>query len=336
MSSDSLRQDFVHGLRVLRKSPGFTAIAVFSIAFGTGANVAMFSAVDALLLRPLPVERPHELITVGARTADGLAEYVATSYPDFDDVRRRTTTLTGVVGFHSLRTGLSVSPTAPRQVRLVTVGSGNFFADLGIPLRLGRGFRPSEDSVAGRDAVVVIDHGLWQAMFGGATDVLGRTLLIAGAPFTVIGVTDPAFTGVEGITTPGSAYVPLAMWPQIIRSLEIDPLQDRDLALLTVKARLAPGATLDQAQAELDVIADGLGRAYPETNRGRRLVALTPLQNQMSRAPVVAPLLVVLSILALAVLGVACANVAGRWPAAPRCGRVSWACGWPSARAAAA
>jgi predicted permease len=303
--------DIRHGLRLFAKSPGFAAIAVLSIAFGTGANVAMFSAVDTLLLRPLPVDRANELITVGARDPGGLIDFSFTSFPDFVDIRARTTTLTGLVAFHAFRTGIARSASAPRQVRVVTTVSGNFFDDLGIPLSLGRGFRPDEDRVPGRDPVVVIDHGLWQGTFGGAPDVIGRPLFIGGTAFTVVGVTVPSFTGVIGAATPEAAYVPLAMWTHLVGVQGIDPLTDRDLLLLTVMARLRGGVRLEQARAELDVIASRLAEAYPDTNTGRALVAMTRLESKFAEAPVVAPLLVVLSILSLAVLGVACANVAG-------------------------
>jgi putative ABC transport system permease protein len=306
-----LWQDLRHGCRLFVKTPGFTAIAVISIACGTGANVAMFSTVDALLLRPLPVDRASALITVGTRQADSVGEIISASYPDYVDVRARTQTLTSLVAFHSRRAGISINPAAPPHVRLVTAVSGNFFADLGIGLQLGRGFLPGEDRVPGRDPVAVLSDSLWKQAFGRDPAVIGRTLLIAGTTYTVVGVADESFTGIEQVMARESAYVPLAMWPQLMNTPDMDPLTTRDLRILKVKGRLRGDATLAEARAELAVLAKGLEREHPDTNAGRALIAQTEFQARVASGPVVAPLLLVLSMLALAVLGVACANVAG-------------------------
>ncbi len=308
---ERLWQDVRHGIRLFAKSPGFTAIAVLSIACGTGANVAMFSTADAYLLRPLPIRDASSLITVGALEADSVAEIVVSSYPDYADIRARTRTLEWLVAFHSLRAGIGADRTAPRQVRLVTAVSGNFFDDFGVRVQLGRGFLADEDRVAGRNPVVVLSHGLWQRMFGGDLDAIGRTLAIAGTIFTVVGVAGEEFIGVEGATLPESAYIPLAMLPALMNAPEGDPLQARDLRILTVKARLREAATLGEARAEMAAIGKDLERAYPATNARRSFVAQTELQARLSRGPVVGPLIILLSTLALAVLGVACANVAG-------------------------
>src|SRR5262245_33250138 len=130
---EHLWHDVRHGARVFVKNPAFTAISVISIAFGTGANVAIFSAADALLLRPLPVLRPDELMTVGARLRlGGLSTRTLASYPDYVDVRTRTQSFDGLVAFASTTAGYALRPGAPPQVKMVTIVSGNFFQVLGV------------------------------------------------------------------------------------------------------------------------------------------------------------------------------------------------------------
>jgi macrolide transport system ATP-binding/permease protein len=155
-------QDLRHGARMFAKNPGFTAIAVISIAFGTGANVAIFSVADALILRPLPVARPNELVTVCNRTVRGIFKSNVASYPDYADIRDRSQSFDGLVAFASERVGLSVSPKAAPELRIATLVSGNFFRVLGVEPQLGRGFPPQEDQVPGRDRVAVLSYGLWQ------------------------------------------------------------------------------------------------------------------------------------------------------------------------------
>jgi putative ABC transport system permease protein len=310
-------QDFRHGLRVCAKMPGFTAIAVLSIACGTGANVAIFSAVDALLLRPLPVDRPSELVTVGSggrrtvRSQLAVSAGSQVSYPDFADLRDRTRSFKGLVAYSTRRAGVVVNPAAPPRVRLITMVSGNFFTELGVPLRLGRGFLSAEDRVSGRDAVAVLSHGMWQQTFGGDAAVIGRHVAIAGTTFTVVGVAGESFTGLETHPSGETVYVPFAMWSQVMNVPGRDPLNDRSLRLLTVKGRLAPGLSLTDTRTELAAIARDLERAYPDTDTAQTLTAHTELQRRFEASPLESGLLVISSLLSLAVLSVACANVAG-------------------------
>jgi macrolide transport system ATP-binding/permease protein len=307
---ETLWYDVRHGFRALAKSRAMTAIAVLSIACGTGANVAMFSAVDALLLRPLPVRDASGLITVGVRASDSPSSISVASYPDFFDIRSRSHGFSALVAYNARRAGVSLSASAPKQVKFVTSVSGNFFDELGIPLHLGRGFLPEEDRVPGRDAVAVISYGMWKQLFVGDQGVLGREIVIAGTVFTVIGVTAESFTGIEPDSAGASAYVPLAMWAEVMNVPGRDPFTARDFRALTVKGRLRFGVALDEARAELDAIGKELERTYPATNAGQRLVAQTELQWRFARTPHRAGLVLLLSVLSLTVLLVACANVA--------------------------
>ena len=196
MFTERIWQDLRHGWRVFAKNPGFAAIAVISIALGTGANVAVFSAADALILRPLPVPRPGELahgrfaaarreVESQRRIVSGLRGHRAIAPASFD----------GLVAFTSRTTGFSARPGAPLQVKTATVVTWNFFRVLGVEPELGRGFLPEGRQVGGRNAVTILSYGVWQQEFCGDPAVLGRKVRIAGIDFTIIGVAPERFTG---------------------------------------------------------------------------------------------------------------------------------------------
>ncbi|HMB80929.1 MAG TPA: ABC transporter permease, partial [Vicinamibacterales bacterium] len=306
----NLWQDIRHAGRMFAKNPGFTAIAVVSIAFGTGANVAIFSAADALLLRPLPVSRPSELVTVGSRTRFGLATASIASYPDFVDIRARSQSFDGLIAFTSRTAGISARAGATPHMRMLTLVSHDFFSVLGVEPALGRGFRPEEDRVPGRNPVVVLGYPLWQEEFGGDAGVLGRTVRISGIGFTVVGVAPDRFTGMDDRLR-SSAYVPLAMWPALLNLPDTHPLADRNFRELIVKGRLKPRVTMSEARAELTTIARDLERSYPKTNTNQTLSAQTEFVVKFERRPLDSGLVVLVTILSVAVLCVACANVAG-------------------------
>jgi predicted permease len=303
-------QDVRHAARAFLKSPGFTAIAVLSIAFGTGANVAVFSAADALILRPLPIPHASQLYTVGSQVRGGLATATGASYLDYLDIRHRTQTFAGLAAFSSRRIGFSARPDAPPRLKIATLVSDNFFQVLGIAPHLGRDFLPEENRVPGRDAVAILSYGLWQQEFGGDAAIVGHTIRIAGIDFTVVGVTPQAFTGVEVRFIREAVYIPLAMWTKLLNRAVVDPLVRRDERALTLKGRLKTGVSLSDARAELAVIAQDLERAYPETNERQTLTAITEMESKFERNPLDGWLLVILSTLSAAVLTVACANVA--------------------------
>ena len=307
---DNVWQDLRHGARLLIKHPGFTAIAVLSIAFGTGANVAMFNTTDALLLRPLPIRHAEGLFTVGMAVTLGPLADTQMSYADFDDVRRRSGTMRSWVAYDTQKSAVALTPESQR-VRLVTAVSGNFFDELGVPLLLGRGFTPEEDRVPGRDAVTVLSYGLWQQLFNSDPNVVGRQVSIGNHWFTVVGVTDKSYTGMYARDIPDESFVPLAMEREVFRIAGRDPRTDRNLRSATVKARLRPDVSLDEARAEMRIIAGELARTYPETNRERDIIVQTEFQARVSSGELEAGVLLILDILAVAVLCVACANVAG-------------------------
>jgi len=304
---EHLWQDLRYGCRSLRQNPGFTTIAVLSIALGVGANCAMFTAADALVLRPLPVPRYNEVLEVGSTTSLRRGVDLA-SYPDYLSIRDSSRSFRGTAAIAFIPAGFSLRPEALPQLKMAAAVNAGFFDALEVTPTLGRGFSPQEDSVPGRDAVVVLSHDLWAQELAADSSILGRKIHLNGIEFTVIGVAPERFTGVEPFVRTGF-YFPIAMYPRISGDARI--LEARDRRFLRLLGRLNPGARLAQAQAELSSIDANLARVYPETDRDQRLTALTEFQNRVQQDPVDAELVWTLLGLAGAVLCVACANVAG-------------------------
>jgi macrolide transport system ATP-binding/permease protein len=307
-----LWQDIRYGCRQLAGSPGFTTIAVLSLAIGIGANCAIFSFADALLLRPLPVARPGEVLTVGSATnfeALGASSLVA-SYRDYVDIRDRNRSFGGLAAYRDVTAGFATDPKATPKLKLGMLVSGNLFTLMGVQPTIGRTFRPEEDQVPERDAVVVLGRAMWEQEFRSEPGVLGRRVRINGAEFTVIGVTPPEFNGLNQYVR-SDFFVPLMMSQRLVSDTKGNSLENRDARNLKLKGRLSPGVSQAAAQAELTTIAADLERAFPETNKNRRLFVRTELQARIDQSPPDAMLIAMLSTLALAVLFVACANVAG-------------------------
>lgn len=321
-----LWQDLRYALRLIGRAPGFAIIAVISIAFGTGANVAIFSVADAMLLRPLPVPDWSGLVTVGTTKRREVSLFNVSSYPDYVDVRDRARSFTGLTAFAYAWLGISPRAGEPPQVKTVTVVSSNYFQVLGIDVAMGRAFLPDEE-LEGRPPTVVINHRLWQSMLAGDPNVLGRRLRISGIDCEVVGVAPEAFWGVNQRYIPEQAFLPIGLWPRLpsgggvgqatARAREqqvaapFNPLTARDADLLTVKGRLRPGVTLADAQAEVDVIAADLAREYPATNAHQHVLAQTEMQVKTAADPFSTGALMLLSLLSLSVLAVGCTNVAG-------------------------
>jgi putative ABC transport system permease protein len=308
---ERLWQDLKHASRLFAKSPGFAAIAVLSIALGTGANVAIFSAADGLVLRPLAVAHPDELVALGNRGRNGVFRWLSASYPDYTDLRGRTHSFQDIAAYINQRVGVTVLRGGTPDIRFATLVSGNFFQVMGVVPVAGRGFIADEDRVPGRDAVTVISYGTWQQDFGGVPDVVGRKLWVSGIEFTVVGVTPEEFTGTEPTRLRQALYIPLSMWPRLSNALVKNPLEDRSFRHLTLKGRLRPGITMSAAQAEMDTIGAALEQVYPATNKNQPISVETELQYNVERHPLDSGSVAVLSLLSMAVLGVACANVAG-------------------------
>jgi predicted permease len=309
---ERLWQDVRYGFRMLAANPGFATIAILSLAIGIGANCAIFSFADALLLRPLPVARPGGIFTIAStQSIEALGmSTVGSSYPDYVDIRNRAKSFDGLAAFDYFRAGFAPDSKTTPKLKMGMLVSGNLFPVMGIEPIIGRAFRPDEDQVPGRDAVVVLGASMWQQEFGLDPGVLGQTILINGSPFTVIGVAPPEFTGLDQYVR-SAFFVPIMMSARLLNDPKAASLQARDARTLTIKGRLRAGVSGSEAQAELTTIGADLERAYPDTNRNRRLLVRSEMQERVAEDPPDATLLAMLSALALGVLFVACANVAG-------------------------
>lgn len=313
---EDLLRDLGYALRVARRSPGFTAAAVVSLAIPIGFNTAAFTTVDSLLFRPLPVSRPAELVDV--YTSDpGVERYSTTSYPDYLDLRAENEVFTGMAAHTSMVAAVRVD----EDVDLVmgeTV-TGNYFRLLGVRPVLGRLLAP-EDDRPGAARVAVISDRLWERAFGRDPGVLGRSLRIQSQPYLVVGVAPSGFAGMVPVMD-ADLWTPMTWVGDVvtvgIRSF-VDspggtPLERRGDRWLFVKGRLREGVTPAQAAASLDVIMANLAAAWPDSNEDRQ-VSLT-LTDDVRLPPQVADAVDVLLFGLILVVGiillVACANVMG-------------------------
>ena len=305
---ETLLQDVRYAIRSLRRTPGLTAFVVITLALGIGMTAGTFSMVDGLIFRPYPVPHPSGVVTLVSTTHD--SNFDDFSYREYLDIREKTKSYDGVIANAGMQAvGFSAEPGATPRIKGGMMVSGNFFHVLGVEPRLGRGFREDEDQVPGRDAVVVLGPAFWKREFASDPAVLGRTIRLNGAPFTIIGVAPETFPGMQIFEHP-DFYVPLAMAGVFSTNLQKNFFEDRDDRELGVKARLKPGATLQQARNELDVLAKNFEREYPQVNRSRGATVYTQFEAR-TLGDTNWKFGVIFVILGLAVLLVACTNVAG-------------------------
>src|SRR6476660_8593590 len=290
-----LTQDVRYALRVLAKNPAFTIIAVVALALGIGANSAIFSVVDAVLLRPLPFKHPEQLVMLWENAAHQGFPKNTPSPANFLDWQKQAQSFTGIAAM------------AERSFNLTGVGeperlegrrvSANLFELLGVSARLGRTFVPEDDKPGTR--VALLSHSLWQRRFGSDPSAVGRALTLNGESYTVVGVMPP-FVQLPGFENRNDQlWVPIA--------LPAEEATERGNHFLEVIARLKPGITLKQAQAEMDTIAARLEKQYPTYNT-RRGAVVVPLHEQVVGE--IRPALLILLGAVAFVLLIACANVA--------------------------
>jgi predicted permease len=305
---DSLVQDFRFAIRSLRRTSGLTAFVVITLALGIGMTSATFSMVDALIFRPYPVPHASAVVTLAGTTHDSSFENF--SYREYLDIRDNTKSYDGVIAYADMQAvGYSAEPGVTPRIKGGMMVSGNFFRVLGVEPRLGRGFRTDEDQVPGRNAVAVLGPDFWRHEFASDPSVLGRTIRLNGTAFTVIGVAPDDFPGLLTFGHP-DLYMPLAMAPVFSTSLGKNFFEDRDDRELSVKARLKPDTSLRDARNELALQAKGFERDYPNVTRSRGAAVYTQFQTRTTEDSNW-KFGVVFVILALAVLLVACTNVAG-------------------------
>jgi len=299
-------QELHYALRMIARSPGFTAIAVLSLAMGIGANAAIFSLADALILRPLPVADPGRVMAI---STDPTAHDVGgVSYPDYRDLRDQTKSFDGLVAFQLSTFSMARTRDEAARMRMGMLVSDNFFGTLGVQPVLGRGFRPEEGQKTAGDPVVVLGHDFWTDQFNHDAGVIGRTVRVAGMDFTVIGVAPKSFTGMDQYIRP-SFYIPLVM-SQRVNASDKDPLEDRHSYNLSVEGRLKPDISQRQALSELDTLWKSLQMQYPASDRKRSMAVRTQFEARVAGEPYDPILAALLMALAALVLIIACANVA--------------------------
>lgn len=300
-----MMQEIRHAFRMIARSPGFTAIAVLSLALGIGANAAIFSLADALLFRPLPVTDPGSVMALSLDTPGGdLGNF---SYPDYRDLRSSAKSLAGLTAFQLATFSLARSKDEVPQMRAGLEVSDNFFSVLGVQPTLGRSFLP-EETVKGGAPAVVLTYGFWQDQFNGDSQVLGRTIRISGTDFTIVGVAPKAFTGVDQYVRP--AFMVPAVLTQQLNGAAKDPVENRDDYSFTLYGRIRHGVSVNQAQAEMVMLWKGLQQQYPADGRNGRMMVRTQLQSRIAQDSVDAILVTMLMALVSVVLLIACANVA--------------------------
>ncbi|MGO9008704.1 MAG: ABC transporter permease [Bryobacteraceae bacterium] len=322
-----LRQDFAYGVRMLAKSPGYSAVAVLSLALGIGANTAIFSLIDSVILKMLPVRNPQELVALTDPTESGVwigtsdGERGLLSTREFEGLRDRTQTFSGVLAAQSEmdRRNASVNGEPPEEIHTRLV-SGNYFTVLGANTLVGRAFSAADERGPGSAPYAVLSYAYWQRRFGGAFSAIGARMRVAKADLTVIGVAPPNFHG-EQIGAAPDVWVPLDMQPQLMPGrmwLQDDPGRIAEKVMwLQVIGRLKPGVTRQQAQANVDVVFKQLvAEEFSQLSRSdpnilKQNLKLHDAGNGVSslRGDFADPLYVLMAVVALVLL-IACANVA--------------------------
>jgi predicted permease len=306
---ENLLQDAHYAIRSLQRTPGLTAFVIITLALGIGITSSIFSMLDALIFRPYPVPHPSAVVTLVSTTHD--TSFEPFSYREYLDIRGKTKSYDGVIAEKDMEAvGFSAEPGATPRVKGGMMVSANYFQVLGVQPRLGRAFREDEDQVPGHDAVVVLGPDFWKHEFASDPSVLGRTVRLNGTDFTVIGVAPETFPGL-GIFGHPDFYMPLAMARVFATDRQKNFFEDREDRELNVYARLKPGATLQQAQNELAVLAKSFEGEYPQLNRNRSAAVHTQFEMHTRDDDVNWKFSVIFAVLALSVLLVACTNVAG-------------------------
>lgn len=287
----ALLQDLRYGFRMLAKSPGFTAIAVVTLALGIGANTAIFSVINSALLRALPFHQPQRLVSLW-ETERAPGNFPLTG-PDYLDWQSQSHTLEST-SLYSWQRSFNASGAGEPEAATVTSTQANFFSVLGVAPKIGRAFDPGEDQ-AGKNHVAILGNGFWRRHFGGRSDAVGKTIELNEEPYTVIGVMPAGFN----FPAATEIWTPLDMAPKELGS--------RGSHSFRAIGRIKPGVSVGQAQAELASIATQLGKQFPDSNAhtGAVVVSLKEQLTGDSRQS----LLILLGAVALVLL-VACANVA--------------------------
>lgn len=301
---ETLIKDIRYGIRGLLKRPGFTAITVITLALGIGANTAIFSLVNTVLLRPLPVPHPEQIVSVAVRGKNDAI--LAFSYPNYKDFRDRNEVLSGLLLYRFAPVSLSRDGNNERAWSFEV--SGNYFDMLGVQAIKGRTFLPEEDRTRLSHPVMVLSYSFWQRRFGGDSNLIGKDILLNNHQFKVIGVAPEGFKGTELVYSP-DMWIPISMLEWVEPGASY--LDDRSSGNFFGIGRLKNGVSAGQAEASLNILAQQLGKEYPDSNEGQT-IKLTPpgLIIPDVRGGVVSFTWILMAAVAL-VLVIACTNLAG-------------------------
>jgi len=313
----TLLNDVRFAVRLLARTPGMTLVAVLSLGLGIGANTAIFTLINEVFLRPLPLRDPSQLVgifTTDERNQD--AGLFGSSNPisrlNFEDYRDRSQTFEGLAAAGFVGVALTGGKGEPEQV-FAQIVTDNYFGLLGAPLALGRGFTPGTDKTPGAAPETVLSYGVWQRRFGGDPGMVGRTLSVNGHDYTVVGVTAESFRGIGAVGGP-ALWVPFSMYRDVAPLFMRENWDSRRALLFQVVGRLAPGTSIETATANLRTIAAGLAADYPDDNRGRGVFVQPLAETTLSPNPAQRSQFNMAGALLMAIVGlvllVACANVA--------------------------
>jgi predicted permease len=303
-----LAHDLRHAIRLLAKSPGFTFVAVLTLAVGIGVNATVFSIINGLLLRPLPVPHPEE-ITVLASQQEGSQDYQGFSYPDYLDIRSQAGVFSEVLAYRVSLVALTVDGKGEHGV--ISRVSGNYFTTAGIQPAIGRLILPSEGLTPGADPVFVLGYAYWMRRFGGDKNVIGKQVEMDGHPVTIVGVAPKGFAGMYSFLNM-DGYVPLSATAGVAGNAPVEyTWTHREERSLELRGRLKPGVDFQQAQASLQVIANRLVEQHPETEKGIRFGLFPEKLARPGPDPdeSIPKISIAFTILAALVLLVACFNI---------------------------
>ena len=303
----TLWKDIQYAIRSMRKNPGFTAVVALSLGLGIGANSAIFTLINAVFLRPIPVEDPSSLIT--AYTSDPRNPgFLPTSYLNYQDYRDKSGVFSSLAAYTAMPMALRTGEGDPQPI-FGEIVSGNYFSVLGVQPLLGRTFLPEEDGAPGAHPVVVLSYAFWTSQFGANRNILGQAINLNGFPYTVIGVAQRNFQGVNALAGP-------ALWAPIAMHAQLSPFEavfnTRRFLQMSMVGRLKPAVTWQQAQAAMQTLAKQLEREYPNDNRERSIKALPLTQsliNPNARDNILSVSQLLMTIVGLVLL-IACANIA--------------------------
>jgi len=298
-------QDLRYGIRMLLKNPGFTAIAVLTLALGIGGNATVFSWIRGVLLNPIPaIQKANQLVALETVMPDGT--YRTSSYLDFRDYSEQNNVFSGMIGFELVPVNMSWTGHAQDERVWGEIVTENFFDVLGVHAERGQTFHAKDAGAVNGDPYIVLGHNLWQRQFASDPNLIGRTIEINRRGFTVIGIAPAGFQGtIVGIAA--DYWVPMMMQPVVLPG---EDLQQRSPTFVHLMGKLKPGVTIAEAQANISTIAQRLARQYPDSDRGVGMAVNPVWKAHYGAQDILFSGLIFLAVVALLVLLIACANIA--------------------------